>query len=500
MAGDQISNQLMVHGKKGKGRKIFSQSINLFNYELQKTFLKEESSPALAAWDTPLTLVTRSTGQGGRLLQLPVHKLYPLGGADPVPDPPRGYRPPYPLEGSKEAESSELPSSPLGELPSTFGLRVRGFRKVGIPLTPDPMRGTGLTGAEPIATATPCGFGVRVKSNPLVFVNQIKPYRDGESSFSPFSPFLPKGIAWQKGEHPDRVRRSIPPVSFSSPNPRGVDGSSPRRGYQGVRVRARVGTPKGVQLPSTLRSYPFRGSGRHQPPMVAKHELPSTPNPQGVQVAEYELPSTPLGLGSGVSSISPNPRGGDKANEGACANPSGVRPVLTLARFTLYGVSTLTPKGYRKARPPQPKVLTGARPNQPKGYAKQSLRPNPVPFRVQGKGENKEKLQLLEKLSHCVQKAVENCRPTLEVRNKKVGGSTRQIPALVPQKRGERISLQWILSSAEKRKRGLKKQFSSCFSDELIESFYRRGEAKMRRDSLHKLAEGNRSYLRYRWW
>jgi len=257
MAGDKISNQLMVHGKKGKGRKIFSQSINLFNYELQKTFLKEESSPALAVRDT-------RRGQGGR---------YPHRGC-----------PPYPLEGGKEAESSELPSPPLGELPSTpLGSGVQGFRKVGMPLTPE-----GLTGAEP-------PLGVGVKSNPLVFFNQIKPYRDGESSSPPFSPFLPKGIASQKGEHPDRVGRSILPDKGQ--------GGHPLWGYRPpwpLRVRARVGTPKGVQLPSTLSSSPLtpsggiRGEERQQPRMG---ELPST--------LSLRLPPMGLGLGAGVSLSSP---------------------------------------------------------------------------------------------------------------------------------------------------------------------------------------------------
>nr|YP_004339013.1 ribosomal protein S7 [Coccomyxa subellipsoidea C-169]ADY75455.1 ribosomal protein S7 [Coccomyxa subellipsoidea C-169] len=102
-------------------------------------------------------------------------------------------------------------------------------------------------------------------------------------------------------------------------------------------------------------------------------------------------------------------------------------------------------------------------------------------------------------LSHLA-RAISNVEPSLEVRKKKIAGITRQIPCTVPKARGERLAIRWIITSARERVRRRGKGLSSCLAEELIDAYYKRGEPRQRRDSLHKAAESNRSFLRYRWW
>jgi small subunit ribosomal protein S7 len=90
--------------------------------------------------------------------------------------------------------------------------------------------------------------------------------------------------------------------------------------------------------------------------------------------------------------------------------------------------------------------------------------------------------------------------PSLEVRKKKIAGITRQIPCVVSKSRGERLAIRWIINSARERVKKRGKGLSECLAEELIDAYNRRGEPRQKRDSLHKTAEANRSFLRYRWW
>ena len=96
--------------------------------------------------------------------------------------------------------------------------------------------------------------------------------------------------------------------------------------------------------------------------------------------------------------------------------------------------------------------------------------------------------------------AVENVKPTLELRRVRKGGTTYQVPAIVSQKRQERLAIKWIIESAEKRKKKSNNTFSNCLVSEILDAFNKTGQPKQRRDEQLKVAEFNRAYTRYRWW
>lgn len=96
--------------------------------------------------------------------------------------------------------------------------------------------------------------------------------------------------------------------------------------------------------------------------------------------------------------------------------------------------------------------------------------------------------------------AVENVKPTLELRRVRKGGTTYQVPAIVSQKRQERLAIKWIIESAEKKKKKNNNSFSNCLLSEIIDAFNKIGQPRQRRDEQLKVAEFNRAYTRYRWW
>lgn len=99
-----------------------------------------------------------------------------------------------------------------------------------------------------------------------------------------------------------------------------------------------------------------------------------------------------------------------------------------------------------------------------------------------------------------VKDAISHIKPSLETRKKKIAGITRHVPSVVSPSRGEGLAIRWLLAAARERHRKGGKGIAKCLSDELLDAYFKRGEAKQKRDSLHKLAESNRSYIRYRWW
>ena len=96
--------------------------------------------------------------------------------------------------------------------------------------------------------------------------------------------------------------------------------------------------------------------------------------------------------------------------------------------------------------------------------------------------------------------AVLNVKPSLEVRKKKISGIMRQIPAIPSSNRKETLGIRWIIESARKRKKKNYKPFHQCLAEELLDAFQSQGEPYKRKQGLHKTAEGNRTYIRHRWW
>jgi small subunit ribosomal protein S7 len=94
------------------------------------------------------------------------------------------------------------------------------------------------------------------------------------------------------------------------------------------------------------------------------------------------------------------------------------------------------------------------------------------------------------------EKAVNNATPILEVRPRRVGGATYQIPVEVPKERGMSLAMRWLVQEARKR-RG--KSMAEKLADELIDAFNGSGAAVKRKENLHRMAEANRAFAHFRW-
>jgi len=94
------------------------------------------------------------------------------------------------------------------------------------------------------------------------------------------------------------------------------------------------------------------------------------------------------------------------------------------------------------------------------------------------------------------QRAIDNTRPMLEVRPRRVGGATYQVPMEVRPERGATIAMKWILSAA-RSKTG--KPMSDRLAEELMMASNKEGSAMKKREDTHKMAEANRAFAHYRW-
>lgn len=93
-------------------------------------------------------------------------------------------------------------------------------------------------------------------------------------------------------------------------------------------------------------------------------------------------------------------------------------------------------------------------------------------------------------------KAVDNVKPALEVKSRRVGGATYQVPVEVPQRRAITLTLRWIVGFARTRR---EKRMSERLAAELMDAANGTGFSIKKRDDLHKMAEANRAFAHYRW-
>ncbi|MDP2941407.1 MAG: 30S ribosomal protein S7 [Candidatus Omnitrophota bacterium] len=93
-------------------------------------------------------------------------------------------------------------------------------------------------------------------------------------------------------------------------------------------------------------------------------------------------------------------------------------------------------------------------------------------------------------------KALDNARPRLEVKPRRVGGATYQVPIEVRQERGTSIALRWIRDFA-KHKKG--KSMKDKLADEIIAAYKGEGSTIKKRDDTHKMAESNKAFAHFRW-
>ena len=96
--------------------------------------------------------------------------------------------------------------------------------------------------------------------------------------------------------------------------------------------------------------------------------------------------------------------------------------------------------------------------------------------------------------------AVGNVQPSVECRKCRVAGTSRLVPAIVSEKRGRTLAVRWIIESARKRRKNSTLSLSQCLAQELHDAYMQQGRPRQRRDQYHKLSQGNRGALRYRWW
>jgi small subunit ribosomal protein S7 len=93
-------------------------------------------------------------------------------------------------------------------------------------------------------------------------------------------------------------------------------------------------------------------------------------------------------------------------------------------------------------------------------------------------------------------KAVENCKPMVEVKTRRVGGANYQVPIEVQQQRRVSLSIRWIISYARNRP---EKAMAERFASELLDAANQRGSAVKKKDDVHRMAEANKAFAHYRW-
>jgi len=92
--------------------------------------------------------------------------------------------------------------------------------------------------------------------------------------------------------------------------------------------------------------------------------------------------------------------------------------------------------------------------------------------------------------------AINNIRPNLEVRSRRVGGATYQVPVEVKTNRSQTLAMRWLLEASRKRKN---KTMSDKLINELMDAYQRKGSAIKKREDTHKMAESNKAFAHFRW-
>ncbi len=92
--------------------------------------------------------------------------------------------------------------------------------------------------------------------------------------------------------------------------------------------------------------------------------------------------------------------------------------------------------------------------------------------------------------------ALDNVRPALEVRSRRVGGATYQVPVEVRQDRSQALAIRWIIASARSR---TEHTMTDRLSAEILDAANNRGSAVKKREDTHRMAEANRAFSHYRW-
>ena len=92
--------------------------------------------------------------------------------------------------------------------------------------------------------------------------------------------------------------------------------------------------------------------------------------------------------------------------------------------------------------------------------------------------------------------ALTNIKPTVEVRSRRVGGVTYQVPVEVKSKRSQALAIRWLIDASRKRK---DKKMSDKIFNEIYDAYQNRGSAIKKKEDTHKMAESNKAFAHFRW-
>jgi small subunit ribosomal protein S7 len=95
-----------------------------------------------------------------------------------------------------------------------------------------------------------------------------------------------------------------------------------------------------------------------------------------------------------------------------------------------------------------------------------------------------------------VKRAIDNVKPPLEVRSRRVGGATYQVPVEVRPRRSNTLAIRWLVDFSRKRR---EKTMAQCLAGELMDAANGLGASIKRRDDMQKMAESNKAFAHYRW-
>ena len=95
-----------------------------------------------------------------------------------------------------------------------------------------------------------------------------------------------------------------------------------------------------------------------------------------------------------------------------------------------------------------------------------------------------------------LKRALDNVKPTLEVRSRRVGGATYQVPVEVPARRARTLAVRWLVEFSRSRR---EKQMSARLAGELLDAQSQQGGAYKRKDDIFRMAQANKAFAHYRW-
>jgi len=102
----------------------------------------------------------------------------------------------------------------------------------------------------------------------------------------------------------------------------------------------------------------------------------------------------------------------------------------------------------------------------------------------------------VEQAVEVLEQALDNVKPAVEVKSRRVGGATYQVPVEVRPVRRQTLAMRWVIEAARKRS---EKSMAHRLANELMEASENRGTAVKKREDTHRMAEANKAFAHYRW-